>query len=146
MLARSRPSPWSTMESDPVAKGYVESLARPGGNITGIFLDIPELSGKLLVLPKEIVPRLARTGIFRLPGLNALQFAATETAARAVGVEAEILEVRVPDDLHGAMEAARAWRVEAGILLSSPLVFTSSKLMAELALAKRFPLLVRRIS
>jgi hypothetical protein len=90
---------------------------------------------------REAVPRLSRIGIFGVPGLNALQFAATERAARAVGVEAEFLEVRVPDDFHGAMEAARAWRVEAGILLSSPLVFTSSKLIAELALAKRLPLI-----
>ena len=129
------------LESDPVANGYVKSLARPGGNVTGMFLDIPELSGKQLVLLKEIVPRLSRVAIFGIPGLNALQFAATETAARAVGVEAEILEVRVPDDLHGAKEAARARHVEAGILLSSPLVFTSSKLIGELALAERLPLI-----
>ena len=129
------------LESDPVANGYVKSLARPDGNITGMFLDIPELSGKQLVLLQEIVPRLSRIAIFGIPGLNALQFAATETAARAVGVEAEILEVRVPDDLHGAMEAARARHVEAGILLSSPLVFTSSKLIGELALAERLPLI-----
>ena len=129
------------LESDPVAMGYVKNLARPGGNITGIFLDIPELSGKQLGLLKEIVPRLSRMAIFGVAGVNALQFAATETAARAVGVEAEILEVRVPDDLHGAMEAARARHVEAGILLSSPLVFTSSKLIGELALAERLPLI-----
>jgi putative tryptophan/tyrosine transport system substrate-binding protein len=129
------------LESDPVAKGYVTSLARPGGNITGMFLDIPELSGKQLVLLKEIVPRLSRIAIFGVPDLNALQFAATETAARAVGVEIEILEVLVANDLGGAMEAARARHVEAGILLSSPLVFTSSKLIGELALAKRLPLI-----
>jgi len=58
------------LESDPVAKGYVKSLARPGGNITGIFLDIPELCGKQLMLLKEIVPRLSRIAIFGVPGLN----------------------------------------------------------------------------
>ena len=55
-------------ENDPVAKGYVSTLARPGGNITGIFLDIPELSGKQMGLLKEIVPRLSRIampGIYR---------------------------------------------------------------------------------
>jgi putative ABC transport system substrate-binding protein len=129
------------LESDPVSKGYVQSIARPGGNITGMFLDIPELSGKQLELLKEIVPRLSRIAVFGIPGLNAPQFAATETAARAAGVEAEILELRVPDDLHGAMEAARARHVEAGVLLSSPLVATSSKLIGELALAKRLPLI-----
>ena len=77
------------LESDPVAKGYVKSLARPGGNITGIFLDIPELSGKQLMLLKEIVPRLSRIAIFGVPGLNAAQFAATTTVARVSGIEAE---------------------------------------------------------
>ena len=62
------------LESDPVAKGYVKSLARPGGNVTGMFLDIPELSGKQVGLLKEIVPRLSRIAILGVPGLNALQF------------------------------------------------------------------------
>jgi putative ABC transport system substrate-binding protein len=129
------------LESDPVAKGYVQSVARPGGNLTGMFLDIPELSGKQLGLLKEIVPRLSRIAIFGIPGLNAPQFEAMKTAARAARVEVEVLEVRVADDFHGAMETARVRHIEAGILLSSPLVFTSSKLIGELALAKRLPLI-----
>jgi putative tryptophan/tyrosine transport system substrate-binding protein len=129
------------LESDPLAKGYVKNLARPGGNLTGMFLDIPELSGKQVGLLKEIVPRLSRIAIFGVPGLNALQFTATQTAARAFAVEPEIMEVRVPDDFKGAIEATRARHVEAGILLSSPLVFTSSKQIGELALAKRLPLI-----
>jgi len=84
------------LESDPVAKGYVKSLARPGGNITGIFLDIPELSGKQVGLLKEIVPRLSRIAIFGIPGLNGAQFAAAAAAVQAVAVEAEIIEVQVP--------------------------------------------------
>jgi putative tryptophan/tyrosine transport system substrate-binding protein len=129
------------LESDPVAKGYVKSLARPGGNITGMFLDIPELSGKQVALLKEVVPRLSRIAIFGIPGLNTPQFAATETAVRALALEAEIMEVRVADDFEGALEAARTRHVEAGILLSSPLVFVSSKQISELALAKRLPLI-----
>ena len=69
------------LESDPLAKGYVKSLARPGGNMTGMFLDLPELSGKQIGLLKEIVPRLSRIAIFGIPSLNAAQFAATETVA-----------------------------------------------------------------
>jgi putative ABC transport system substrate-binding protein len=61
------------LESDPIANGYVKSLARPGGNLTGMFLDLPELSGKQVGLLKEIVPRLSRIAIFGIPGLNALQ-------------------------------------------------------------------------
>ena len=129
------------LESDPVATGYVKSLAHPGGNLTGIFLDIPELSGKQVGLLKEIVPRLSRIAIFGIPGLNTPQFAATETAARAFAVEAEIMEVRVPDDFKGALESARTRHAEAGILLSSPLVFFSSKQIGELAIAQRLPLI-----
>jgi putative ABC transport system substrate-binding protein len=129
------------LESDPVAKGYVKSLARPGGNVTGMFLDIPELAGKQVGLLREVLRRLSRIAIFGVPGLNALQFTATETALRAFAIESEIMEVRVPDDFVGAMEAARAKHVEAGILLSSPLVFASSKQISELALAKRLPLI-----
>ena len=129
------------LESDPVAKGYVKTLGRPGGNITGMFLDIPELSGKQVQLLKQIVPQLSRMAIFGVPGLNALQFKATETAARAFNIEAEIAEVQVPDDFAGAMEASRARHVEAGILLSSPLVYAFSRQIGELALAKRLPLI-----
>jgi putative tryptophan/tyrosine transport system substrate-binding protein len=106
-----------------------------------MFLVLPELSGKQMGLLKEIVPRLSRIAIFGIPGLNAAQFAATETAARALALEAEVMEVRVADDFERALDAARIKQVEAGILLSSPLVFGASKQVGELALAKRLPLI-----
>jgi putative ABC transport system substrate-binding protein len=129
------------LESDPVAKGYVKSLARPGGNVTGMFLDIPELIGKQLGLLKEIVPHASRIAIFGVPGLNTPQFEAAEKAARAFNVEAETMEVRVPSDFEGAVEAAKARHVDAGILLSSPLVFVFSKQIVEIARAQRLPLI-----
>ena len=129
------------LESDPLALGYVKSLARPGGNLTGTFLDLPELSGKLVGLLKETVPRLSHIAVFGIPGLNAAQFAATAAVVKAVAVEAEIIKVQVPDDWGRALEAAKTRQVEAGILLSSPLVFVSSKQIGELALAKRLPLI-----
>jgi putative tryptophan/tyrosine transport system substrate-binding protein len=129
------------LESDPLAMGYIKSLARPGGNLTGMFLDLPELSGKQVGLLKEIVPRLSHLAIFGIAGLNAAQFAAAAAAAQAVGVEAEIIEVQVPDDWGSALGAAKTRQVEAGILLSSPLVFVSSKQIGELALANRLPLI-----
>src|SRR5262249_14981311 len=124
------------LEHDPVAMRYVKSLAHPGGNITGVFLDIPELSGKQVELLREILPRLSGIAIFGVPGLNALQFAATETAARTLAFKAEIIGVQSSDNFEGALEAARTKHVEAGILLSSPLVFGSSKQIGEIALAK----------
>ena len=129
------------LESDPLAKGYVKSFARPGGNTTGMFLDLPELSGKQVGLLKEIVPQLSRIAIFGIHGLNAAQFAATETVVRALALEAEIIEVRVADDFEQALESARTRRVDAGILLSSPLVFLASKQIGEIAIAKRLPLI-----
>jgi putative tryptophan/tyrosine transport system substrate-binding protein len=104
------------LESDPIAMGFVKSLARPGRNMTGVFLDIPELSGKQVGLLKEIVPRLSRIAIFGIPGVNATQFAATETAARALALEAEVMEVRVTDDLVRALKTSRTKHIEAGVL------------------------------
>jgi putative tryptophan/tyrosine transport system substrate-binding protein len=129
------------LETDPLAKGYVKSLARPGGNITGMFLDLPELSGKQIELLKQIVPHLSRIAIFGVPGLNVAQFAAAESAVQVLALEAEVMEVRVADEFKQALDAARTRHVEAGILLSSPLVFGSSKQIGELALSKRLPLI-----
>jgi putative ABC transport system substrate-binding protein len=92
-------------------------------------------------LLKELVPRLARVAVFGIPGLNAAQFAATATVVRALALEAEIMEVRNADDFEGALEAVRIKHVQAGILLSSPLVYVASKQIGELALAKRLPLI-----
>ena len=129
------------LESDPLAKGYVKSLARPGGNMTGTFLDLPELSGKQLGLLKEIVPGLSRIAIVGVPGLNEAQFDAAQTAVGAVGMQAKIIEVQVADDFERALEASRMKHVDAGMLLSSPLVFVASKQIGEIAIAKRLPLI-----
>jgi putative ABC transport system substrate-binding protein len=129
------------LESDPIAMGYVKSLAHPGGNFTGIFLDLPELSAKQVGLLKEIVPRLSRIAIFGIPGLNEAQFTATKTAAQALRLESEIIEVRSPDELEGALVAATTKHAEAGILLSSPLMFVFSKQIGERAIAQRLPLI-----
>jgi putative ABC transport system substrate-binding protein len=129
-------------ESDPVAMGYIKSLARPGGNLTGIFLDLPEFSGKQVALLKELVPRLSHIAIFGVPGLNAAQFAAATAAARAAGIEAEIIEMQGgPDDWGRPLDDAKTRQVEAGILLSSFLAFISLRRISEAALANRLPLI-----
>jgi putative tryptophan/tyrosine transport system substrate-binding protein len=129
------------LERDPVAMGYIENLAHPGGNVTGIYLDLPELSGKQLDLLKQIFPGISRIAIFGVPHLNALQFAAAEAAARALAVEAGIVEVRGADDFGRALGAAAAKHLEAGVLLSSPLVFDLGKQISEIAIAKRIALI-----
>jgi putative ABC transport system substrate-binding protein len=129
------------LESDPVAMGFVNTLARPGGNITGVFLDLPELSGKQMELLKEVFPQVARVAILGDPAINSPQFAATAAAARAFAVQPESIEVRVFDDFASALEAAKTKRAEAGILLSSPLVFSHVRQIAELAIEKRLPII-----
>ena len=69
------------LESDPVARGFIASIARPGGNLTGIFVDLPELTGKGLELLKEAIPRISRVAIFRDPALSPELLAAAERAA-----------------------------------------------------------------
>jgi putative ABC transport system substrate-binding protein len=106
-----------------------------------MFLDLPELGGKQIGLLKEIVPRLSRIAIFGIPDLNVAQFAATESVARVNALEAEIMGVRVADDFKQALESAKTKQVEAGILLSSPLVFNASRQIGEIAIAERLPLI-----
>jgi signal transduction histidine kinase len=77
--------------------------------------------------------------IIGISGLNAVQFAATKAAAKAIGLEAELIEVRFPDDFEGAIETAKTRHADAGVVLSSPLVHGQMKHIAELALTKRVP-------
>jgi putative ABC transport system substrate-binding protein len=111
------------LESDPVAMGFVRKLAQPGGSITGVFLDLPELSGKQLQLLKEVIGPIPRVAILGDPVLNAPQFRATEAAAQALTIQPKLLELRTSKDFEIALEAASKWRASAVLLLSSPLVF-----------------------
>jgi len=127
------------LETDPIEAGWITSWASPGGNLTGFFLDIPELSGKQLQFVADTVPRLQRVAaLWDAPLANA-QFRALETAARAVRLELQSLAVRQPDEFVAALEAARRQRAQALVVLSSPVVFQYLKRLAELALQYRLP-------
>ena len=126
-------------ESDPVARGFVRSLGQPGGNITGVFLDLPELSGKQLQLLKEIMRSVPRVAIIGDPALNAPQFRATEAAARALAIQPRLLEVAAMGEFPRALDAASKGRASAALLLSSPLVFNRREQIAALALERRLP-------
>jgi putative tryptophan/tyrosine transport system substrate-binding protein len=92
-------------DSDPVGSGLVASLARPGGNITGLSSLSPELTGKRLELLKETVPKLLRVAVLGNPGntATALNFKEAEVAAQAYGLQVQSLEVRGPNDLDSAI-------------------------------------------
>ncbi len=129
------------LESDPIAMGFAKTLAHPGGNITGVFLDLPEMSGKQIELLKEVFPEIARVAILGDPAINALQFATTEAAARAFAVQPETIEVRSSTGFESALETARTGHAEAGVLLSSPGVIAQLSQIVGFATDKRLPLI-----
>ncbi|MBI2370613.1 MAG: ABC transporter substrate-binding protein [Deltaproteobacteria bacterium] len=126
---------------DPVGSGFVASLARPGGNVTGLSFLAPELSVKRLELLKEVVPGLSRVAVLRNPAnpASALALREMEAAARALGVQLQPLEVRAPDEFENAFSAIA--RGHAGALLALPdgLFFTHRARLTGLALKRRLP-------
>jgi ABC-type uncharacterized transport system substrate-binding protein len=128
-------------DNDPVATGGVASLARPGGNITGLSQMSPELNGKRLELLKEIVPKLSRVAIFgnaTEPG-NAPALKETEEVARTLGIKFQYVEIQKPDDFESAFEAATRGQAQAVIWLASPITFIHRKRIMELAAKSRLP-------
>src|SRR6266508_588907 len=127
-------------DDDPVGSGFVASLARPGGNITGLSTLYPEISGKRLELLKEIVPRLSRVAVLEnstRPG-NAQNLRETELAAKAFGVQLQYLDVLSPKDLETAFRAASKGRADAVLMLPGPvLVLQRAHLAADLAVKSR---------
>jgi putative tryptophan/tyrosine transport system substrate-binding protein len=127
------------LESDPVASGWVKSFARPGGNFTGLFLDMPELGGKQIELLKEAVPMVARLAVLWDATIGAVQFSATEMAARPSGVTLESLPIRSVEDIKDSIERAAREQVHGLVVLTSPLIFNERSRIADLALKTRLP-------
>jgi len=125
------------LESDPIALGYAKTIAQPGGNITGVFLDLPEVSGKQLQLFQEIVPSLSRVALVGDPVGNVAQFRATERVAQVLGVQVQNFKGRTMAEVEAALEAARRSRAGAVLVFSSPVVFYNSPRIAVLAREKR---------
>ena len=114
--------------TDPVGTGFVASLARPGGNVTGLSTISPELSGKRLELLREAVPRLSRVAFIWNPGVAgaALEYKETEGAARSLRLQLQSVEVSRADDLNRAFSAVTKGRAEALILAgSNPVLFAN---------------------
>jgi putative tryptophan/tyrosine transport system substrate-binding protein len=131
---------------DPVATGYVKSLARPGGNITGVTRLTRELGGKRLELIKEIVPATSRVGVLwsASDGLRT-NFENYETAARALKIPLQSVEVRGPNpDLEGAFQTVAKGRVSALIAISTSLLNRYDKRIAALAIKNRLPSMYER--
>ena len=123
----------------PVESGFVKSLARPGGNITGVAVLADELSAKRLALLKEIMPRLRRVAVLWDPVTHARQPKAAEAAARTLGLQVEVLSATTSGDLAGAFEKATAARAEALLVLVSPMFHGHARTFADLAAKHRIP-------
>jgi len=127
------------LETDPVDAGWVKSLARPGGNVTGFFLDMPELGGKLLQFLGEAIPRIQRVAVLWDAQLASTQFKATESAAQARRFGLQSFAFRGPQEFAADFDAARQQKAQALVLLSSPSVFLHLKRLGDLALQYRLP-------
>jgi putative tryptophan/tyrosine transport system substrate-binding protein len=132
-----------TASGDPLGSGLVASLARPGGNVTGMSLMAPDLGGKRLELLKELLPQLARVAVLwnAANPYPAIVFKETQAAGRTLGIEVQSLEVRGPRDFDGAFEALRRQRPDALITVEDPLTFTYQKLIADFAAGQLLPTL-----
>jgi putative ABC transport system substrate-binding protein len=136
-----------TQSDDPVASGFVASLARPGGNITGLSTLSPETSGKRLELLKETVPKLSRVAVFgssNSPG-NAQVLKEIEIAAGALGVTLQYLDVLTAKDIEPAFRAAVKARADAVLeIISGSIRSDRRKELAELAVKNRLPVMRER--
>jgi putative ABC transport system substrate-binding protein len=133
-------------DADPVGSGVVASLARPGGNITGLSSLAPEISGKRLELLKEIIPTLSRVAILGTstrPG-HAQALREVELAAGAFGVKLQYLDVLDPKDIETAFRAASKERAEAVLALGSPVFVLHRKQLADLAVKNWLPAIYDR--
>jgi putative tryptophan/tyrosine transport system substrate-binding protein len=133
-------------DDDPVGSGFVASLARPGGNITGLSTLSPEISGKQLELLKEIVPKLSRVGVLgdvTRPGIPQ-ELREINVAADAFRVQVQYLEVRGSKDIEIAFRAAIKERVDAVLVLGSPVLTSQRKQVVELAVKSRLPAIYAR--
>ncbi len=130
-----------TNHADPVGSGLVASLARPGGNITGLSLLTPELVGKHLELLKEAIRRLSRVAVLWNPAnqAHALSLREAEVGARSLGVQLQILEARGPNEFDSAFSAMTKERAGAVIVLGDPMFFGERTRIAELAARSRLP-------
>jgi putative ABC transport system substrate-binding protein len=126
---------------DPVGDGFVTSLARPGGNITGLTLTTPELTAKRLQLLKEAIPTMSRVAYLadrNAGGYKPTRLAA-ETTARSLGVQLQVQEVGAPGDIDAAFASMIRQGADATLVPSGTMLYANRALVAELAQKRRLP-------
>ena len=130
-----------SLVNDPVGSGFVASLARPGGNVTGLTMMAPDLVSKRLHLLKEVIPKVSRVAVLRNPGnpASAAMLREAEAAARTLGVQLQSLEARNAQEIESAFAAMIRERTGAFLNLPDGLFFTQRRQIAELAVKGQLP-------
>ena len=129
------------VSGDPVAEGLVTSLARPGGNITGLATISPELVGKQLEMLKGVAPKVTRVAVLQNPstGLQPVALRQAEDAARALGVQLQILEARTPSEIDAAFAAMSSQRAGGVLVLRDAMFRAQRAQIVALAAKSRLP-------
>ena len=130
-----------TAADDSIASGFVASLARPGGNVTGLNTQTADLAAKRLELLREVLPSIHRVAVLWNPAIpeRAIDLKSTQVAARTLHVEIQSLEVRRPEDLDDKFTAMVKGRAEALVILADPVTNTNRVKIIEFATKKRLP-------
>ena len=138
---RTIPTIMAFAVDDPVEEGWAASLARPGGNLTGVTLHAPELAGKRLELLKGVLPGMRRVGVLAWPRPGGLgQVRAAEAAARSLSLQVHVVEVQEIAQYDGAVETLKRDGADALLVLSSSTFFAERRRIADLAIKHRLPL------
>ena len=132
-----------TNDPDPVGDGFVASLARPGGNITGLSTFAPELSGKRLEILREVVPKLSRVAVLGSSGATgyAQTLKEIEPAAKAFKMQLQFLDILHANDIETAFRAASEGRAQGVLTLNSGILGSQRAQIAELAVKNRLPVM-----
>jgi putative ABC transport system substrate-binding protein len=130
-----------TVLVDPAATGLVASLARPGGNVTGLSMMAPELAGKHLELLREVVPKISQVAVLGNPANpgTAAQLREAKAAAQALGLQLHVVEARGPGELDRAFAAMTSAHAEAVLVLVDAMFGSQREKIANLAIKSRLP-------
>jgi putative ABC transport system substrate-binding protein len=127
------------LEADPVAEGFVRTLARPGGNVTGIWMDIPEMAGKQIQFLREILPSLSRLGVIWDDQIGQPQCTELQAVSRTANITLLPAGVRRSTEIDGVVKRLVAERPQAIVVLTAPVIFLGLQRVAELAVQSRLP-------
>jgi putative ABC transport system substrate-binding protein len=127
------------LESDPIASGAAQSLNRPGGNVTGIFFDAPEIAGKWIQTIREILPKVSKVALLYDTHLDQTQLKSGEDTARKAGIETLKFGIDHPAELRDAFQRAVNAKMDAMLVHSSPIFVDQAAAIAQLALEFRMP-------